>query len=44
MSKTDTITNYSMKITELCDLLAAVGEEVKSETLVPVALNGFSSS
>jgi hypothetical protein len=33
-----------MKIIELCDQLAVVGEEVKSEELVPIALNGFSSS
>jgi hypothetical protein len=44
MSKTDTIATYLMKITELHDQLAAIGEEVKSEELVPIALNGFSSS
>jgi hypothetical protein len=33
-----------MKITELCDQLAAIGEEIKGEELVPIALNGFSSS
>jgi hypothetical protein len=44
MSKTNTIASYLMKITKLHDQLAAVGEEVKSEELVPIALNGFSSS
>jgi hypothetical protein len=44
MSKIDTIANYLMKITKLRDQLATVGEEVKSEELVPIALNGFSSS
>jgi hypothetical protein len=44
MNKTNTVANYLMKIIELRDQLAAVGEEVKSEELVPIALNGFSSS
>ena len=33
-----------MKINELHDQLAAIGEEIKGEELVPIALNGFSSS
>jgi hypothetical protein len=44
MSKTNTIATYLMKIIELHDQLAAIGEEVKSEKLVPIALNVFSSS
>lgn len=33
-----------MKITELRDKLATIGEKVKIEDLVPIALSGFSSS
>jgi hypothetical protein len=44
MSKTDIVVAYLMKITKLHNQLAAVGEEVNSEELVPIALNGFSSS
>ena len=44
MSKIDTIAAYLMEIIELRDQLVAIVDEIKSEELVPIALNGFSSS
>lgn len=43
MNNADTVAVYSMKIIELCDQFASIGEEVKGEEIVPIALNGFSS-
>jgi hypothetical protein len=44
MCKTDTVASYLMKLAELRDQLGAVGDEVKDDELVWIALNGFSSS
>jgi hypothetical protein len=44
MNNTNTIANYVMKITNIREQLATVGEEVKNEEVVPITLNGFSSS
>jgi hypothetical protein len=44
MSDTDIVASYLMKITELRDQLAAIGVKVEDEELVPIALNGFSTS
>lgn len=37
MNKKNIVASYLMKIVELCDQLAIVGEEVKSEELVPIS-------
>jgi hypothetical protein len=42
MSKTDTVTSYLMKIAELRDQIAAVGDTVEDDELVWISLNGFS--
>jgi hypothetical protein len=42
MTKSDTITIYLMKVTQIHDQLAAVGEKVEDKDLVNKALNGFS--
>jgi hypothetical protein len=42
MSKTDTVTSYLMKIAELRDQIAAVGDTVEDNELVQISLNGFS--
>ncbi|KAH9293142.1 hypothetical protein KI387_041649, partial [Taxus chinensis] len=42
MSKTDTMASYLMKLAELRDQIGAVGDEVKDNELVQIALNGFS--
>jgi hypothetical protein len=42
MTKSDTVTNYLTKITQVHDQLAVVGEVVLDEELVRMALNGFS--
>jgi hypothetical protein len=42
MSKSDNVTSYLMKMTQIRDHLAAVGEKVDNIELVNVALNGFS--
>jgi hypothetical protein len=44
MSKTNVVAASLMKIIEFHDQLAVIGEEVKGEELVPIALNGFTSS
>jgi len=44
MSDIDIVASYLMKITELRDQSAAIGEKIKSWDLVPIALNGHSSS
>jgi hypothetical protein len=44
MTKSNTITSYLMKITQICDQLVAVGEKVVDEELVNMALNGFLTS
>jgi hypothetical protein len=41
MSTSDNETNYLMKITQICNQLAVVGEIVLDTELVNVALNGF---
>jgi hypothetical protein len=41
MTRSDTVTGYLMKITQICDQLAAVGEKVKYAESVNMALNGF---
>ena len=38
MSKTDNVTSYLMRITQLCDQLAVVGEKVLDAELVNVTL------
>jgi hypothetical protein len=40
MSKIETVASYLVKIAKLCDQPATIGEEVKSEELVLIALNG----
>jgi hypothetical protein len=42
MTKSDTVTSYLTKITQVCDQLAVVGEVVSNKELVRTALNGFS--
>jgi hypothetical protein len=42
MSKTNTMTSYLTRISQICDELTAVGEVVKDDELVRTALNGFS--
>jgi hypothetical protein len=44
MDEPNTNSRYLMKIVKLHDQRAVVEEEVKREQLVPIALNGFSSS
>ena len=41
MSRSDNVTNYLMRITQICDQLATIGENVDDSELVNVALNGF---
>jgi hypothetical protein len=41
MSKTDSVTSYLTRITQVRDQLGAVGETVTDVELVRVALNGF---
>jgi hypothetical protein len=42
MTRSDTVTNYLMKVTQIRDQLAVVGEKVEDKELVNMALNGFS--
>jgi hypothetical protein len=42
MTRSDTVTSYLMKVTQIRDQLAAVGEKVEDKELVNMALNGFS--
>jgi 2-phosphoglycerate kinase len=44
MSKTNTVASYLMKITELRDQLAAIGEHIDESELVWITLNGFGPS
>jgi hypothetical protein len=44
MTRSDLVTIYLMKVTEICDKLAVVGEKVVDVELVNIALNGFSAS
>ena len=44
MTKSDNVTNYLMRITQIRDQLAIVGEKTLDEELVNVALNGFTKS
>jgi hypothetical protein len=44
MSTADNVTNYLMRITQIHDQLAIVGETVLDAKLVNVALNGFSKA
>jgi hypothetical protein len=44
MSKSDTVASYLMRITQIRDQLAAIGEAVDDTELVNVALNGFPGS
>jgi hypothetical protein len=41
MSSADTVASYLMRITQIRDQLAAIGEAVDDTELVNVALNGF---
>jgi hypothetical protein len=41
MTKSDTVTNYLTKITQIRDQLATIGEVVIDEEMVRMALNGF---
>jgi hypothetical protein len=42
MSKTNTVTSYLTRISQVHDELSVVGEEVKDDELARTALNGFS--
>jgi hypothetical protein len=44
MTRSDTVTSYLMKITQIRDQLATVGEKVEDAELVNMALNGFPAS
>jgi hypothetical protein len=44
MTRSDIVTSYLMKITQIHDQLAAVGEKVEDEELVNMGLNGFPAS
>jgi hypothetical protein len=44
MSRSDNVTNYFMRITQVCDQLAAIGEKTEDTELVNVALNGLPKS
>lgn len=44
MTRSDTVTTYLMKIIQIPDQLAAVGEKVADEELVNMALNSFPAS
>ena len=43
MSKTNTVTSYLTRISQVCDELAAVGETMPDSKLVRTTLNGFSA-
>lgn len=40
MTRSDTVTDYLMKVTYICDQLVAVGEKVEEKELVNRALKG----
>jgi hypothetical protein len=44
MTNSDNVTSYLMRITQIYDQLAAIGEAVLDSELVNVALNGFTKS
>jgi hypothetical protein len=44
MTRSDSVTSYLMKVTQICDQLATVGEKVADAELVNMALNGFLAS
>jgi hypothetical protein len=44
MTRSDTVTSYLMKITQLRDQLTTVGENVEDTELVNMQLNGFATS
>jgi hypothetical protein len=44
MTHSDNVTSYLMRITRICDQLAAIGEVVLDSKLVNVALNGFTKT
>jgi hypothetical protein len=44
MTRSNTITNYLMRITQIRDQLATVGKKVEDTKLVNMALNGIPSS
>jgi hypothetical protein len=44
MSRSDNVTSYLMRITQVCDELAAIGEKTEDAELVNVALNGLPKS
>jgi hypothetical protein len=44
MSISDNVTSYFMRITQVRDQLAAIGEKLDDVELVNVALNGFPNS
>jgi hypothetical protein len=44
MTKSDTITSYIMKVTQVLNQLATVGEKIANAELVNMALNGFPTS
>jgi hypothetical protein len=44
MTKSNTITNYLMKVVQICDQLLTVGEKVVDAELVNMELNGFLDS
>jgi hypothetical protein len=44
MTSSDTIASYLMRITQISDQLAAIGEVVDETELVNMALNGFLGS
>jgi hypothetical protein len=44
MSKLDTVASYLMRITQIRDQLAAIGEVIDDSKLVNVALNDFLGS
>ena len=43
MSRSDNVTSYLMRITQIRDQLAASGEKVADAELFNVALNGFTN-
>ena len=44
MNKSETVTNYFMRISQIKDQLAAIGDSVDDVELVTTTLNGFPSS
>jgi hypothetical protein len=44
ISRYENVTNYFMRITRICDQLAAIGEKLDDVEFINVALNGFSKS